>query len=204
MIISDGSDYFNVKFLRPVDVEKTKDAVMEDAVDGGSKVNIMDLVSLIDWRDQSFTSPNGLTDNDGDQPDVQYKKYDTPHYINYYGVKIFADVNKALTDISKPEAERQNILPADQINETNLVNLKKNSPNAIFTFTPAKDDKITWDGKKFVGGELYYSNNNMNVKLFHIYVPIMLEYAWSEGLPIYCGYGVVTVKKTINNDAKKF
>jgi hypothetical protein len=32
----------------------------------------------------------------------------------------------------------------------------------------------------------------------------MLEYAWSEGLPIYCGYGVVTVKKTINNDAKKF
>lgn len=204
MIISDGSDYFNVKFLRPVDVEKTKDAVMEDAVDGGSKVNIMDLVSLIDWRDQSFTSPNGLTDNDGDQPDVQYKKYDTPHYINYYGVKIFADVNKALTDISKPEAERQNILPADEINETNLVNLKKNSPNAIFTFTPAKDNKITWDGKKFVGGELYYSNNNMNVKLFHIYVPIMLEYAWSEGLPIYCGYGVVTVKKTINNDAKKF
>lgn len=204
LIINDGSDYFNVKFLRPIDVEKTKDAVMEDAVDGGSKVNIMDLVSLIDWRDQSFTSPNGLTDKDGDQPDVQYKKYDTPHYINYYGVKIFADVDAALTDITKPEAERQNILPADQINETNLVNLKKNSPNAIFTFTPAKDDKITWDGKKFVGGELYYSNNNMNVKLFHIYVPIMLEYTWSEGLPIYCGYGVVTVKKTINNDAKKF
>lgn len=199
--ITDGSDYFNVKFLRPVDVEKTKNAEVQDAVDGGSKVNIMDLVSLVDWRDQSFTSANGLKDSDGDQPEVTYVTYDTPHYINYYEVDLVADVDNAMTDINKPEAEREVILEKVADIEK-LVNLKKNSPACIFTFTPAPDNKITWDGKKFVGGEIFYSNNSGNVKLFHIYVPITLNYKWGKN--IKCGYGVITVKKTLNNAAKKF
>jgi predicted nucleic acid-binding Zn-ribbon protein len=196
--ITDGSDYFNVKFLRPVDVEKTKSAEVQDAVDGGSKVNIMDLVSLVDWRDQSFTSANGLTDKDGEEPSVNYVKYETPHYINYYGVELAADVDNAMTDINKPEAEREVILEKAADIEK-LVNLKKNSPACIFTFTPAP---ITWDGKKFVGGDIFYSNNSGNVKLFHIYVPLTISYKW--GKDIKCGYGVITVKKTLNNSAKKF
>ena len=196
--ITDGSDYFNVKFLRPVDVEKTKNAEVQDAVDGGSKVNIMDLVSLVDWRDQSFTSANGLTDKDGEEASVNYVTYDTPHYINYYEVELFADVDNAMTDINKPEAERETILESAAEIEK-LVNLKKNSPACIFTFTPAP---IAWDGKKFVGGEIFYSNNSGNVKLFHIYVPITMDYKWGKN--IKCGYGVITVKKTLNNAAKKF
>lgn len=196
--ITDGSDYFNVKFLRPVDVEKTKNAEVQDAVDGGSKVNIMDLVSLVDWRDQSFTSANGLTDKDGEEASVNYVTYETPHYINYYEVELFADVDNAMTDINKPEAEREVVLEkASDIEK--LVNLKKNSPACIFTFTPAP---ITWDGKKFVGGDIFYSNNSGNVKLFHIYVPITMNYKWGQN--IKCGYGVITVKKTLNNAAKKF
>jgi len=196
--ITDGSDYFNVKFLRPVDVEKTKNAEVQDAVDGGSKVNIMDLVSLVDWRDQSFTSANGLTDKDGQEASVNYVKYETPHYINYYGVELAADVDNAMTDINKPEAEREVILEKAADIEK-LVNLKKNSPACIFTFTAAP---ITWDGKKFVGGDIFYSNNSGNVKLFHIYVPITMNYKWGQN--IKCGYGVITVKKTLNNAAKKF
>lgn len=196
--ITDGSDYFNVKFLRPVDVEKTKSAEVQDAVDGGSKVNIMDLVSLVDWRDQSFTSANGLNDKDGEEASVNYVTYDTPHYINYYEVELAADVDNAMTDINKPEAEREVILEKVADIEK-LVNLKKNSPACIFTFTPAP---ITWDGKKFVGGDIFYSNNSGNVKLFHIYVPLTISYKW--GKDIKCGYGVITVKKTLNNAAKKF
>lgn len=198
--ITDGSDYFNVKFLRPVDVEKTKNAVVEDAVDGGSIVNVMDLVSLVDWRDQSFTSANGITDN-GPATGDDVQKYDTPHYINYYGVQINADVENAMTDINLPEAERENVLEKVADIEK-LVNLKKNSPQCIFTFTPAE---ITYDekAKKLVGGEIFYSNNSGNVKLFHIYVPLTITYKWGEN--IKCGYGVITVKKTLNNaDAKKF
>jgi len=40
------------------------------------------------------------------------------------------------------------------------------------------------------------------VKLFHIYVPITMNYKWGQN--IKCGYGVITVKKTLNNSAKKF
>ena len=187
-----------MKFLRPVDVEKTKSAEVQDAVDGGSKVNIMDLVSLVDWRDQSFTSANGLNDKDGEEASVNYVTYDTPHYINYYEVELAADVDNAMTDINKPEAEREVILEKAADIEK-LVNLKKNSPACIFTFTPAP---ITWDGKKFVGGDIFYSNNSGNVKLFHIYVPITMNYKWGQN--IKCGYGVITVKKTLNNAAKKF
>ena len=87
MIINDGTDYFNVKFLRPVDAT-TKNKDVEDATDGGSVINVMDLVSFNDWRDQLFTSKNGITDantaEDGStQSTVTYVKYDTPHYINY-------------------------------------------------------------------------------------------------------------------------
>ena len=198
--ITDGSDYFNVKFLRPVDVEKTKNAEVQDAVDGGSKVNIMDLVSLVDWRDQSFTSANGITDKDGEEASVNYVTYDTPHYINYYEVELAADVDNARTDINKPEAERETILD-DVAAIEKLVNLKENSPACIFTFTEAP---ISWDekAKKFVGGDIFYSNNSGNVKLFHIYVPITMNYKWGQN--IKCGYGVITVKKTLNNAAKKF
>ena len=195
--IADGSDYFNVKFLRPVDVEKTNNAVVQDAVDGGSKVNVMDLVSLVDWRDQSFTSANGLTDKDGSQEDVTYITYDTPHYINYYGVEIAADVDNARTDINKTAAERETILTANADIEK-LVNLKENSPKCIFTFTPAP---ITAKGNKLVGGEIFYSNNSGNVEQFHIYVPLTISYKWGQN--IKCGYGVITVKKTLNQ-AKKF
>ena len=195
--IADGSDYFNVKFLRPVDVEKTNNAVVQDAVDGGSKVNVMDLVSLVDWRDQSFTSANGLTDKDGSQEDVTYITYDTPHYINYYGVEIAADVDNARTDINKTAAERETILTANADIEK-LVNLKENSPKCIFTFTPAP---IKASGNKLVGGEIFYSNNSGNVEQFHIYVPLSISYKWGQN--IKCGYGVITVKKTLNQ-AKKF
>ena len=157
----------------------------------------MDLVSLVDWRDQSFTSANGLTDKDGSQEDVTYITYDTPHYINYYGVEIAADVDNARTDINKTAAERETILTANADIEK-LVNLKENSPKCIFTFTPAP---IKASGNKLVGGEIFYSNNSGNVEQFHIYVPLSISYKWGQN--IKCGYGVITVKKTLNQ-AKKF
>ena len=115
-----------------------------------------------------------------------------------YEVELAADVDNARTDINKPEAERETILE-DVAAIEKLVNLKENSPACIFTFTEAP---ISWDGKKFVGGDIFYSNNSGNVKLFHIYVPITMNYKWGQN--IKCGYGVITVKKTLNNAAKKF
>ena len=202
MIINDGSDYFNVKFLRPVDVKKTKTAVMEDAEDGGSYANIMDLVELKDWREVSFNEAIAITDKDGSEADVTYVTYDTPHYINYYDVKIAADVDNARWDAMEKEDDR--VILENVADIEKLTVLKEDAPKAIFTFT---DAPITYDtqARKYVGGELYYSNNNMNIKLCHIYVPLTIEYAWSKGLPIYCGYGVVTVKKTQGQTgAKKF
>ena len=220
MIINDGSDYFNVKFLRPVDAT-TKNKDVEDATDGGSVINVMDLVSFNDWRDQLFTSTNGITDKnaaeDGSQqPGVTYVKYDTPHYINYYGVQVAVDTTKARSDIKLDETQRVAI-DLDKVKEIEKLDLLKVAvPDARFFFNFAD---VTYDAtaKKLVGGTIYYENILGNINLCHIYVPVMYRYKWGgpeavtaplvDGYKfenwINCGYARITVKKTLSN-AKKF
>ena len=221
MIINDGSDYFNVKFLRPVDAT-TKNKDVEDATDGGSVINVMDLVSFNDWRDQLFTSTNGITDKntaeDGStQPSVSYIKYDTPHYFNYYGVQVAVDITKARSDVYLEEAERVAI-DLDKVAQIEKLELlKKAVPTAEFYFNYAD---VTYDAKakKLEGGTIYYSNILGNINKCHIYVPVMFRYKWggpsepvTAPLPadykfenwINCGYARITLKKTISN-AKKF
>lgn len=60
---------FDIKFLRPLDATGADGKTFTDAIDGGNKANMIDLVKFIDWRDQWKES-----------------------YITYYGVdKIEAD-----------------------------------------------------------------------------------------------------------------
>lgn len=218
MIIPDGSDYINVRFLRPVDVNPTKDAEMQDAKDGGDDINVMSLVDLVDWRGISFKSVDGLTDkmtsgttgSGGTAQDWNanfngwdgVKAQEGPHYVNYYGVEIEADVENARTDINLEEAARNKELDKAADIEK-LVLLKKNSPKAIFTYTHAP---ITWNAKdkKFEGGMLHYENNSGNVQKYHVYVPLTITYKW--GTKMNVGYGMITVKKTLGQggSAKKF
>lgn len=218
MLIPDGSDYFNVKFLRPVDATmKNKD--VEDAVDQGSIIDVMDLVDLNDWRDQAFTSDNGITDNNGmpnQQADVTYVPYAQPHYIKYYDVQVAADVDNALSDINKPEGQRVAIdFDKVEANKDNLVVLKKNNPEIGFTFT-FKDVTYNTTDEKLEGGTIFYQNISGNINNCHIYVPIKIRYKWGgpgkvTALPanykfdgwINVGYARITVKKTLSN-AKKF
>jgi archaellum component FlaC len=197
MIINDGSDYVNVKFLRPVEVVKTKDAFVEDATDGGSIVNVMDLVDLYDWRFESFKSANGITDN-GPKTGTDLVKYEKPHYINYYEVEILADVDKAHTDIHMNNPAVLDLEDVEAIEKLPI--LKVNNPKADFTFTPAP---ITYDekAKKFLGGEIFYANISGNLSTCHIYVPITLNYKWGKN--IYCGYALINVKPSHNQGLAK-
>lgn len=96
-LITDGSDYFNVKFLRPVDMNPISSVEFTD--EGNFSINVMDLVTLTDWRGYSFAKY--LTDNDGDIVGGNYVTYNTPHYINYYDVRVTADVENAYSDFAE-------------------------------------------------------------------------------------------------------
>lgn len=198
VIINDGSDYVNVKFLRPVEVLKTKDASVEDAVDGGSVVNIMDLVDLYDWRFESFKSANGITDN-GPKVGEDKVPYDVPHYINYYEVQITADMNKAHSDLNQAYPTALELDDVAGIEALPL--LKEISPKCRFDYID--NGAITYDSKakKFVGGDIVYENNYGNISVCHIYLPITLNYKW--GRNIYCGYALINVKPSHNQGLAK-
>ena len=46
--------------MRPITINKGGDKFLEDGVAGGSELKIAEILSFIDWRDNKFTTKNGL------------------------------------------------------------------------------------------------------------------------------------------------
>lgn len=107
---------FNVKFLRPINVEEAT-ASFEDAETAGSiaKINL----TFTDWRDHNFTDKKVTKGQD---------------YFKYYGVKTIAvDIDNATTDLNGDRNQNLKKLtnkvkfafvPADIISEGNYGELK--------------------------------------------------------------------------------
>ena len=73
---------FDVKFLRPINVDKKGSEYLVDAQDAGSDLNVSKVLKFTDWRDMDF-SPSGY------------------NYFNYYGVsQIEIDTDAITTDLS--------------------------------------------------------------------------------------------------------
>lgn len=84
-----ASNEFNVKFLRPINVEKAT-ASFEDAETAGSTAKIN--LTFTDWRDHNFTDTKVTKGQD---------------YFKYYGVKeIAVDIDNATTDINGNSSEK--------------------------------------------------------------------------------------------------
>ena len=80
---------FNVKFLRPINVEEAT-ASFEDAETAGSTAKIN--LTFTDWRDHNFTDPKVTKGLD---------------YFKYYGVKeIAVDIENATTDLNGNSSQK--------------------------------------------------------------------------------------------------
>lgn len=78
------SNTFDIKFLRPINVEGNNAKSFTDAVDGVQKVAIKDLITFTDWRDYGFTIP----------------------YFEYYGVKsVIPLTDDVLTNMNQADAK---------------------------------------------------------------------------------------------------
>lgn len=76
-----SNNTFDVRYLRPLDINADKVVNITDGVDDGSKVYIYDLVSFADWRD--------------------YKFADHLNYFEYYGVTALTpDIENVTTNIN--------------------------------------------------------------------------------------------------------
>lgn len=84
-----ASNEFNVKFLRPINVEKAT-ASFEDAETAGSTAKIN--LTFTDWRDHNFTDTKVTKGQD---------------YFKYYGVKeIAVDIDNATTDLNGNSSQK--------------------------------------------------------------------------------------------------
>ena len=84
-----ASNEFNVKFLRPINVEEAT-ASFEDAETAGSTADIK--LTFTDWRDHNFTDTKVTKGLD---------------YFNYYGVKeIAVDIVNATTDLNGNSSQK--------------------------------------------------------------------------------------------------
>jgi predicted nucleic acid-binding Zn-ribbon protein len=169
-----NSNYFNARFLRPVNLNPTKDQKIVDAPNGGADVDVAKLYGLTDWRDYALVDA-----------------YDDSHAFtgkfvvkSYYGISVDPS-GTCYTDIALGAGKRT-ILDYNNIN--GIRNLAKTTDisGLVFTLVSATATK---------GAYFHYDNNEANVEEFHIYVPLTVTYTW--GTKVQAGYAVVTVQKTI-------
>ena len=136
-----ASNEFNVKFLRPINVEEAT-ASFEDAETAGSTADIK--LTFTDWRDHNFTDTKVTKGLD---------------YFKYYGVKkIAVDIENATTDLNGNSSQKLKDLtdkvkftffapaPADAISANNYGNLKyENNGLTVGQFHVYFPATITYD-----------------------------------------------------------
>lgn len=145
--MTDGQ--FNADFLRPVNVFGKDGNSFIDGTDNGSKIKMLDLVYLTDWRDYKFlanqTSPSGAT-------------YDGSSYYSYYGVTAI-------------EIDDEIGITTNMGNGTLGETLLSKVTDKI-TIVQANKDKM--DDTNV----LTYSNIGNNVKSFTVRIPVKVTYKW--------------------------
>lgn len=193
--IQSNSEYFNARFLRPVNLVANEKAEITDAPNGIQCVYKDNLYGLTDWRD--YTLVDKYTDTQKFTGEFVVK--------SYYGAKVsFGAAADIYTDMNLGEGSRT-AKSADDL--VGIRSLAKATSISGLQFVPgtvmvkaAVEEKKDSTGKVVTPAsgpeyaEVYiYTNNQANVGEFHIYVPVYLEYTWGK----LTRYAVVTVKETI-------
>ena len=154
-IVNNGE--FKAYFLRPVDIVKSDDpAVLEDAKTNGSTINIMDLISLIDWRNEDFA-------------------FEPVNFYEYYQVEQIVALAGDYADEKYPIYTS---LDGGDINKTKLETVTK---NLVLTATEGKPSGYPADEEGLENyGQLTLKNNGAAVGAFQLNVPVKVVYKWGE------------------------
>lgn len=174
-----NNPYFNVRFLRPVNLSPAKGAEIKDAPNGGMDIALANLVTVTDWREYTCLpdADKNLKKDWATNSAVQQVAF------SFYGIKIVTDTASIYTDIDKEESVRN---AAPLTSSTEIEKLKKSTSFSGLKITQ-KDDAT-----------LHYENNEGNVQKFHLYVPVAVQYVFGQP-SVQNTYAVITVTKTVQN-----
>ena len=173
-----GTEYFNVRFIRPVNLMNVNNATLKDAPNFYQYVDLASLVTLQDWRNyECVPGTQVLYTNDR----VGYPFYD---------IQIRSDINDVMTDAHLGSAERgtdYNALKSKLTKYSNIDGIKLDIVNTKSeTATPDPDGNI-----------LRYNYNGSELGTFHLFVPVYVKYVFAQNKDAWQhAYAVITVSAT--------
>ena len=171
-----GKTWFNVRFVRPLDLTQPKAHEVKDAPNEWQTIDVADLVQVNDWRNYVGDPKNGNQGKD------ENNKFD----FSYYGIVLTTDAEAVYTDAANG-AENREVL-------TDVAAIKKLH----------KTSQIPGLMLKYVAtapSQLQYKNSSAVTGTFHLYVPVKMTYVFGKTPQTL--YSVVTVKKTEGQQTAK-
>ena len=173
--------WFNVRFIRPLELVDPKDDIVRDAPNDWQPFSIMKYASVIDWRNYKG-DPND--ENKGKDANGIFD-------FKYYGVTLSTKIADILTDANLGTAERNdNFTKGSQI-DINLDAAYKAKLKNISTIPNFLLEQV--DAQTFK-----YKNNSGINGGFHIFVPIYMEYVFGTQTKPQVQYITVGVVKSVD------
>ena len=171
-----GKTWFNVRFVRPVDLTQPEAKSVKDAPNEWQTLDVADLVTVYDWRDYTGDPKNTTK---GAQTDDN--KFD----FSYYGITLSTDASEIYTDAYLGSDQRTVLT-----DEAAIKKLYKAS---------AISGLLLEQGS--TASELKYKNSSAVTGTFHLYVPVKMTYVF--GTTPQTLYSVVTVTKSEGQQTAK-
>ena len=172
-------------FLRPLNIYAIDGAQFEDAEANGSKVNVIDLFNITDWRNVTFVTPT----------------YKNIWLFAYYNVKnVFVDVENAMCDLNQADGSFVKMSDITSFIGLEHIGSKVNGgvmTDLDYTGYNSADKSTAAIYEKYVKafGQISYKNNGTNVDGFQIKVPVTFTYDWGKATIDV----VIPVVKTMGN-----
>lgn len=171
-----GKTWFNVRFVRPLDLTQPKAYEVKDAPNEWQTIDVANLVQVNDWRNYVGDPNNGNGGKD------ENNKFD----FKYYGIELTTDANAVYTDAANG-ADSRVVL-------TDVAAIKK-------LHKTSQIPGIMLEGVATAASQLKYKNSSAVTGTFHLYVPVKMTYVFGQTPQTL--YSVVTVKKTEGQQTAK-
>jgi len=170
--------WFNVRFLRPLDLNDPQGGILPDAPNDWQYINIAKYASVIDWRDYLADPQNRIG---GEDKTVAGFKVD----YAYYQVGLNTDEQLFLTDAGLGTNQRDPSMVVGQMKNINTDEAYK----ALLWKTSEVNGLLVQKTDKEGGDQvpnsvqttwIRYKNNSGVTGGFHIYVPIQMTYVFGN------------------------
>ena len=170
-----GKTWFNVRFVRPVDLTQPEAYSVKDAPNEWQDIDVADLVKVYDWRNYVGDPKNTNKGKD------ENNKFD----FAYYGIELATDAEAIYTDANKGSDQRTVLTKTEDIEKL----VKTSSISGLLLKQGSSKS------------QLQYKNSSAVTGTFHLYVPVKMTYVFGQTPQTL--YSVVTVTKSEGQSTAK-